>query len=976
MGKKETINNSVKNVVKDTAIAAAGFIPSMPVALVTVACISSLCEIGTVITDYYRNKKNKQANEEKIIEKLKQLEPIRECDSGQKDSYIAMLGKVFSNITLKEDTSIGVRELLPEIKTIVENEYPNTTEKNYEILSQLVYYEIAWLTLEDNPEKLTGYVLSENLDRKNEVDILNEEVDNVKKDVSAIKNDVEVLKDNVDVLSGGIRTEIEESKISGIIKEYADKYTETLYLHKDTEWDVEDTEKRVSLRNLYVEPEIKRSYGGKGHVYSDMSTIFSSGDDKFVIFLGDAGTGKTSWVQKLAYLYTSADENNGEATFNGKELIIVKLRELDRNEISINGLYKAISKYLKVKDDESVSWFENKYLVLDGMDEIYSGISNPNYGELLQQIADLSETACKVILTSRPGILQGQKNDYTVYTICPYDKRKKEEWIKKYEKVIGTKINEEIRKTIFEDTDKTIFEDTDKTFFEDTYNINTVRGVFHGKQKETSIFDYPQLLYMIAGSKPSDNWSIDNKWSIYRHILYEESYIQHSEISTKKRKSYRKIRDKIYSILKNIAYDMYKKGSSTKINVNTIDEITREEINIEEIRKFAYRFGCYWGITEDNSEVEFYHNNIRDFFIAEYISFKLDELFEKSIDMIAYEKTDSINKYEIVQNEIYMILRSVPIHKEVFEFMSLKIKFYKEKNDNDKIGAFYKFLKKNYLVKRDEENQAGINDALTRFMDELFSNLNIYSNLSEENGASSVERIGCFLNNYLSIVCSLLDNESSNYKLRNEFALGHGSYLKSTYVYRDFGRYISLNKASLTRADLRGAALSGADLIGADLRGADLRGAALSGADLREAVLIGADLIGADLIGADLRGAALIGADLRGANLFGAALTRAALSEANLFGAGLRDAVLREANLRETDLREADLKGANLREADLREADLKEADLREADLREADLKGADFKYAKYTMEEVKWAQNWEFAKNIKNKTSFKKGKSI
>ncbi len=266
MGKKESFNNSSKVVGKDIALAMAGLLSNPGAVIVTAASISVLFELGTKICSYYNEKKNKQVDDRKLIEQLKQLEPIRELDYSQKDKFISMAGKVFRDIKLEEGTNISVNVLLPEVKKIVGMEYPDTTEENYKILAQLVYYEIAWLELKNNPKEVVGYFLNENLDRKNENEKVNKKVDNIRGDVNDLKNNVDVIKDNVDVLNNrvdalgnGIQTEKKESKISRIIKEYADKYTETLYLHKNTEWDVKDVEKRVCLRNLYVEPEIVKA---------------------------------------------------------------------------------------------------------------------------------------------------------------------------------------------------------------------------------------------------------------------------------------------------------------------------------------------------------------------------------------------------------------------------------------------------------------------------------------------------------------------------------------------------------------------------------------------------------------------------------------------------------------------------------------------------------------------------------------------
>ncbi|MGH8909900.1 MAG: NACHT domain-containing protein, partial [Egibacteraceae bacterium] len=87
-----------------------------------------------------------------------------------------------------------------------------------------------------------------------------------------------------------------------------------------------------------------------------------------------------------------------------------------------------------------------------------------------------------------------------------------------------------------------------------------------------------------------------------------------------------------------------------------------------------------------------------------------------------------------------------------------------------------------------------------------------------------------------------------------------------------------LTAANLDHAELDGANLREADLTQARLLGANLRGARLDGADLTRARLLGANLRGARLDGANLRRAALVGTTLdpdalrSAASTFGAAL--------------------------------------------------------------------------------------------------------
>ncbi|MCA9527868.1 MAG: pentapeptide repeat-containing protein, partial [Myxococcales bacterium] len=174
-----------------------------------------------------------------------------------------------------------------------------------------------------------------------------------------------------------------------------------------------------------------------------------------------------------------------------------------------------------------------------------------------------------------------------------------------------------------------------------------------------------------------------------------------------------------------------------------------------------------------------------------------------------------------------------------------------------------------------------------------------------------------------------------------------------------------LHEARLSRADLSGANLCGADLSGqllggvklsdarfrgANLEGANLRSAMLVGADFGDANLQGAGLAGANLAGADLSRAKLDGADLRGASMASATVTEAQLNMANVDDANLVRANLRHATLNGTSLRQAviegaDLEAANLEDAKLEGANLEGANLRGANLKKANLEGANLRGA-------------------------------
>lgn len=191
-------------------------------------------------------------------------------------------------------------------------------------------------------------------------------------------------------------------------------------------------------------------------------------------------------------------------------------------------------------------------------------------------------------------------------------------------------------------------------------------------------------------------------------------------------------------------------------------------------------------------------------------------------------------------------------------------------------------------------------------------------------------------------------------------------------------RNIDAPNADLKRVDLTGADLLGANLTGADFTGATLDEANLSKADLYRARLYGASLLKAKLESTDLRevlydeytkfsigfNAAAAGAYLIAPHV---SLQQVKLSKAILWGVNLQSANLEGSDFTEASFHGAVLKNANLQSANLKGAKFGNANLEGAKLNNANIEGANFWNVKgLTVEQVKYAQNWETAEYSKN----------
>ena len=630
-------------------------------------------------------------------------------------------------------------------------------------------------------------------------------------------------------------------------RDYADRFCETLFLHD------EKTESQVNLSNLFVMPKYKdyekRGYSSTKTDLENRLAKFINGKHRFMFIEGDAGCGKSTLVSWMNY-HLQSDDNTAKKIFGDRHVITIRLRNLDKEMIgSSKNLRKAILEYMNLgftRDFEKR--FPNAVMILDGFDELcmIEGISD--YNSLIYNL-NRDGKADRYIITSRPKYIDvGINIPSDRITLQHFDKEQREEWLEHYTSP------ERCNQPLGDDVKEYIM------------NIS--------EESDSAIFDTPMTLYMLAANNDDIDIKKKNSWELYHQIFYHElSETRYNDMFGNSGHTIMECSDIIYRISEEIAYRMYQTNNNQLFVVseelkNIIDDLRNkheklEDDNVRMWVKQCYALCNYWKET-DKGAVEFYHNNIRDFFLCEKIYRELNAIYAD----YGLSQDDKISK--IIN--FFLQFKKAPLQDMVCKFILLRA----EKDIDNPDSFVYK--EKNLRL-------------LPYLFEEMLTNGELYDNLHEKKHMEAIVNIlSCTAQVYRHIYEYILEEKERVRWWNYVDSINKNSDIIK-YCFRYIFKHRLMNQYPnqlSNRIDIRWLILTGSDLRGADLSGADLSRADLSGANLFRANLSYSDLSGADLSGAYLSDAYLIGADLTGADLSGA----------HLIGAVLRRAVLRRADLR------------------------------------------------------------------------------
>lgn len=294
----------------------------------------------------------------------------------------------------------------------------------------------------------------------------------------------------------------------------------------------------------------------------------------------------------------------------------------------------AILKYMNIKNVDALEkTFPRAVMVLDGFDELcmIEGISD--YERLIYDFHYRDLNDFKFIITVRPKYLPNGLNiPHHFITLQHFDLEQRQEWLFRY---------------------------TSPEFCGQHMDTNVKEYIENIEEwADSAICDSPMTLYMLAAKETSKEM-IENSWRLYRHIFYEElSETEYNQMFHDPNRNYAHeivhYRDIIYRINEEIAYKMYcSRNNKFYLSSDELREIIEDlsaqdaELKNESVKLMAercYALCTYWKARSDDGAVEFYHNNIRDFFLCEKIFRELNTFYKKHSSKQLVEIIDKLSK--------------------------------------------------------------------------------------------------------------------------------------------------------------------------------------------------------------------------------------------------------------------------------------------------------------------------------------------
>lgn len=407
-------------------------------------------------------------------------------------------------------------------------------------------------------------------------------------------------------------------------QQYAKSFEEPLFLHKG----IKGTS--VNLKNLFVLQKYNMikarscqiqttAEGSQKDLQEEISDFLKDNDTHFLFIEGDAGSGKTTLAAWMNYHYSQNDEI-AEQLFCDRPLITIRLRDLDKKCIAEQrSLSSAILKYMNISSlDDLERIFPEAVMLLDGFDELCMieriDIKHEN---LLYDLHKKQLAGFQFIVTTRPKFISVEFDVQSEFiSLKHFDHKQREMWLYRY---------------------------TSAEYCAQTIDDAVHYYITHIDDDTSScICDTPMTLYMLATKKGTSEF-LENSWALYNHIFYDElSETEYNKMFPNPVRKYSHdiiiLRDVLYQVSEEIAFHMYQKNNQTFFLSNhelalIIERLSEKlqilkQANMQEIVERCYALCCYWKANSDRGAVEFLHNNIRDFFLAEKIYRELNEVVQ------------------------------------------------------------------------------------------------------------------------------------------------------------------------------------------------------------------------------------------------------------------------------------------------------------------------------------------------------------
>lgn len=476
---------------------------------------------------------------------------------------------------------------------------------------------------------------------------------------------------------------------------YCNKYEEILFLHKNI-----DSQNAITLKDIFTMPSCILNKGN----FNDISLAINNFinyqshepgyDNTNILFIeGQAAMGKSSLISWLAWQFCNQTKISKDI-FGDKKLKIIKLRDLliEDTKLDLQAPFKNIFNYILGKDicqlldnthtDILKMFLENTILILDGFDELCMVENILGKGKevfFLNMYRQLikANCGCKVIITTRPNYLKIDSLDFPKWhiQINPFLIKQRRKWIEKYE--IKTKLPLNIKDSLLSNHDITI----------------------------ECLIETPLMLYMIAAKKISI-YETKNIWELYHKIFAQEIYNRNYDKEGPH--SIQKYQRNLYALTAEIAYAISNeqhffitieklleieqvKDLAKKLDVLEQDEnINYEKLHI--ILADCIGIASYFKISTKKDKlgkyknaIEFYHNNIKDYFCCEYIWINLQRIYRNiPSDVFQLEHWFMSNFQNMFQFSVFMKDNSYSSEPSmVIQFFKSKLLHYKEKSFNE-----------------------------------------------------------------------------------------------------------------------------------------------------------------------------------------------------------------------------------------------------------------------------------------------------
>lgn len=633
-------------------------------------------------------------------------------------------------------------------------------------------------------------------------------------------------------------------------QQYIKSFTEPLFLHKD----IDGT--RVNLSNLFVLQKYQyirdQCDAPRCNLEEMIANYLREEDASFLFVEGDAGSGKTTLIAWMNYHYSLGDET-ATHMFNNRPLLTIRLRDLNKEDLEKNrSLSYAICKYMNIPSlDDLERLFPNAIMLLDGFDELcmIEGVAY-DHEKMLYDLHRKNLRGFKFIVTTRPKFISYGIDIPSEYiSLKHFDAEQRERWLEHYtsDNYCGQKLDEAVYEYI-----KNISEDT-----------------------SSCICDTPMTLYMLAAKQGTVKY-LENNWALYHHIFYEElSETKYNKMFPNPDRNYSheisRLRDVLYRVSEEIAYHMYQKNNqsfylSEKELSSIIEKLSGEipilrQADMQSIAEHCYALCCYWKANSDRGAVEFLHNNIRDFFLAEKIYREMDDMTTK----VRVENNHEILSRQIAE-KLCVLFQYGVLETKVAEFIFLRALYQRQNNKFD----FAKYEHQNSLVRRviTYLSREGLNNSGV-LADNLYINLvekttniltctvQIYRHAYEahlrETDLIPWTPQTPFYSSILrplfkDIFCQVPVTISSDYMI----TLGSRGWFNGLDFRSSDLRNIGFQGSNISNTNFSDAILCGCDFAHAILDGSDFTNADIHYASLQNTSLVGCNMTGADLRGTEL----------------------------------------------------------------------------------------------------------------------------